>query len=253
MLLKEAIEFLLLLQSLQRARQRKENSQQQKHVLTLLILSGNHTQVILTAIENVPPLSPASKSHLYESRLLIVSWPESSCSSPVATSKHTFLPFRSPFSPSHSAETSPPGVLASVAASGGWVMVARRLQGAEGYGWGLKKQWCSHPGVGNLARYGSADVSIRLSDAYLIIMFYYRVVILSCRYFCVFIIQAKNASSIKKKCIQLKKKNMFEIKNIVETPRNAFEHYLSLIEKEFVWSNFYDWWMLIQLKKKKFF
>lgn len=41
--------------------------------------------------------------YLYESRLLIVSCPESSCSSP-ATLKHTFFPFRSPFSPSLSAD-----------------------------------------------------------------------------------------------------------------------------------------------------
>lgn len=48
----------------------------------------------------------------------MVSWPESSCSSPVATLKHTFLPLRSPFSPSQSADTSLSGVLASVAAGG---------------------------------------------------------------------------------------------------------------------------------------
>lgn len=42
-------------------------------------------------------------SYLYESLLLIVSCPESSCSSP-ATLKHTFFPLRSPFSPSHSAD-----------------------------------------------------------------------------------------------------------------------------------------------------
>lgn len=41
--------------------------------------------------------------YLYESLLLIVSCPESSCSSP-ATLKHTFFPLRSPFSPSHSAD-----------------------------------------------------------------------------------------------------------------------------------------------------
>lgn len=41
--------------------------------------------------------------HLYESLLLIVSCPESSCSSP-ATLKHTFFPFRSPFSASLSAD-----------------------------------------------------------------------------------------------------------------------------------------------------
>lgn len=73
--------------------------------------------VTLTALENVSP--PLSNPHLYESRLLMVSWPESSCSSPVAMLKHTFLPLRSPFSPSHSAETSLSGLLASVAAAGG--------------------------------------------------------------------------------------------------------------------------------------
>lgn len=65
-------------------------------------------------------------SYLYESLLLMVSWPESSCSSP-ATLKQTRLLFLSPFSLSLSVGAMHSDVLRSNL--GEYVIEDRRLQG----------------------------------------------------------------------------------------------------------------------------